>query len=92
MSHDHYATLDEADRRRVDRLGALLRIADALDYSHQSIVQDVQAGIKDSQVFLTAVTRQPADIEVDRALRKGDLFERVFEVDLAVRWQLPDQK
>src|SRR5207248_8294395 len=38
MSHEEYASLNRAARKRVSALSALLRIADALDYSHDGRV------------------------------------------------------
>ncbi|HEY6405974.1 MAG TPA: hypothetical protein VIY29_00760, partial [Ktedonobacteraceae bacterium] len=37
-SHEEYAVLDRAARKRVSALSALVRIADALDYSHDGRV------------------------------------------------------
>src|SRR5947209_13405945 len=38
MSHEEYASLSRRARKRVSALAALLRVADALDYSHDGRV------------------------------------------------------
>src|SRR5437773_12279482 len=42
-SHEEYAILDRDARKRVSALAALLRIADALDYSHDGRVMHLAA-------------------------------------------------
>src|SRR4249919_3530570 len=42
-SHEEYAILDRDARKRVSALAALLRIADALDYSHDGRVMNLAA-------------------------------------------------
>ncbi len=43
--HEHYRNLDRADQHRVCMLAGILRVADGLDRSHNSIVRGVQCGI-----------------------------------------------
>jgi exopolyphosphatase/pppGpp-phosphohydrolase len=79
--HREYAQLDKPARRRVKRLAALLRIADALDYGHDGRVELVQAEIEAETVrfFVIAQHGLHADEEVARARQKADLFEEVFK-------------
>lgn len=79
--HREYAQLDKPARRRVKRLAALLRIADALDYGHDGRVEQVQAEIEAEAVrfFVIAQHGLHADEEVARAHQKADLFEEVFK-------------
>ena len=78
--HREFAQLDKLARRRVKRLAALIRIADALDYGHDGRVELVQAEIEAEAVrfFVTAQHGLHADDEVARAGQKADLFEQVF--------------
>src|SRR6266700_4847095 len=45
-SHEEYAVMDRAARKRVSALSALVRIADALDYSHDGRVLRLAAEIE----------------------------------------------
>lgn len=83
-SHEEFATLSRKARKRVSILSALVRIADALDYSHDGRVLDVLAVPEkcDNETWtLSLVTRLLADLdaELEHAYDKADLFERVFK-------------
>jgi hypothetical protein len=72
--------LAPGDRRRVDVLASLLRIADGLDVRHLGVVADVAAVPEDGVVVVTAHTEGDAARELDAATEKADLFERTFGV------------
>jgi exopolyphosphatase / guanosine-5'-triphosphate,3'-diphosphate pyrophosphatase len=76
--HLEYAALAPADRRRVDVLASLLRIADGLDVRHLGVVTDVAAVPEDGLVVITVQTDGDASHELDAASVKADLFERTF--------------
>ncbi|GAC1580766.1 MAG: Ppx/GppA phosphatase family protein [Candidatus Elarobacter sp.] len=77
-SHVEYAALTPADRRRVDILAALLRIADGLDARHLGAVVDVSATPESGQVVVAAQAEGDVSGELDAAMGKADLFERAF--------------
>ncbi len=77
-SHPEYAALAPGDRRRVDVLAALLRIADGLDIRHLGVVTDVGAAPEGGIVIVSAQADGDASGEVDAAMEKADLFERTF--------------
>lgn len=85
-AHLEYAALAAEDRRRVDVLAALLRIADGLDIRHLGVVNDVAAIPEGGVVAMSAQAEGDASPELEAALQKADLFERVFalRVDLRV--------
>jgi exopolyphosphatase/guanosine-5'-triphosphate,3'-diphosphate pyrophosphatase len=84
--HVAFTALEEADRERVVKLAALLRIADALDREHVQAVRAVTARVTRGRKL-----RLEADSDADLLLerwalrRKGGLFEEVFglEIELA---------
>jgi len=82
-SHAEYAALAPADRRRVDLLAALLRIADGLDIRHLGVVTDVAAVPADGLVAVQAQADGDASSELDAAMEKADLFERAFGLRVA---------
>jgi exopolyphosphatase/guanosine-5'-triphosphate,3'-diphosphate pyrophosphatase len=77
-SHLEYAALAPADRRRVDVLASLLRIADGLDVRHLGVVTDVAAVPEGGLVVVTAQADGDASGELDAAMERADLFERTF--------------
>jgi exopolyphosphatase/guanosine-5'-triphosphate,3'-diphosphate pyrophosphatase len=84
-SHPEYAALAPPDRRRVDVLASLLRIADGLDIRHLGIVSDVAAVIEGGQVVVTVQSDGDAFSELDAVMEKADLFERTFGVRMTLR-------
>lgn len=79
-SHLEYAALAAGDRRRVDVLASLLRIADGLDIQHLGTIIDVSAVPEDGLVVIGAQADGDASGELDAAMEKADLFERTFGV------------
>lgn len=78
LTHAEFNELAVDDRRLVQQLAALLRIADGLDYGHLSSVERVRLDLRRTRVVARLVARQECRTEVERALRKSDLFTRVF--------------
>lgn len=83
-SHEEYAILGRAARKRVSALAALLRIADALDYSHDGRVLRVAASaeLSDADNWILSIWARPLadlDNELEHASEKADLFEKVFK-------------
>ena len=82
-SHAEFASLNRSARKRVSALAALLRIADAFDYSHDGRVLHVAAETElcDDNVWTIRLWTRPLaelDDELEHAYEKADLFEKVF--------------
>lgn len=82
--HEEFATLSRNARKRVSMLASLLRIADALDYSHDARVLRIAAepALCDENIWtilLWVRSLADLDIEVEQAHDKADLFEKVFK-------------
>jgi exopolyphosphatase/guanosine-5'-triphosphate,3'-diphosphate pyrophosphatase len=71
----------------VRKLAALLRVANALDASHQQPVRDVRAEAASGAVRLRLAARAPADLELWDVRREAALFRDVFRkrIDVAVK-------
>jgi exopolyphosphatase/guanosine-5'-triphosphate,3'-diphosphate pyrophosphatase len=76
--HPDYAELGAADRDTVSRLAAILRVADALDRSHDSRVQDLRCVQEGQIVRLQLASAFDCDNEIRAAEHRSDLFEQVF--------------
>ncbi|MGF1470069.1 MAG: HD domain-containing protein [Sandaracinaceae bacterium] len=76
--HAAYKRLGTADRRRVRKLAAILRVADALDRGHRSKVRSLDVSLRNGEVMIAPHGLDLA-LEVWTARRKAELFERTFE-------------
>jgi exopolyphosphatase/guanosine-5'-triphosphate,3'-diphosphate pyrophosphatase len=77
-SHDSFAQLSRGDRRRIEVLAALLRIADGLDRSHNAVVRALSCRFDETTLTVTVTTGEDPELEFWSARRKADLFEKVF--------------
>ncbi len=75
--HPEFAILNAADRQTVSRLGGIVRLADALDRSHDSRVHDLNCHINGA-VNLQLQSHLDCEDELEEAQRKKDLFEQAF--------------
>ncbi len=82
LEHPEFRALSDWDRRIVQHLSALLRLADALDRSHVQLVQGVRAEVRPNQIVLHLDAIEPVTREVKSALIKGDLAVAIFQRDL----------
>jgi len=84
MSHEEFAALSRPARKRVSALAALLRITDALDYSHDGRVLRLasETELCDEHTWTISLWVRPLadlDDELEHAYEKADLFEKVFK-------------
>lgn len=84
VSHEEFAALSRSARKRVSVLAALLRVADALDYSHDGRVLHLkeEAELCDEHTWTISLWVRPLadlDDELEHAYEKADLFEKVFK-------------
>jgi len=80
--HPEFATLNQADRETVLKLGAILRIADALDRSHESNISDLRCTREGDVVRIQARSTVDCENELLEADRKRELFELAFQCTL----------
>jgi len=76
--HDDFRVLGDEDRHRVSAAAAILRVALALDRTHQQRVQDIRALIVRNSVEITVDAQGDADVDLWAARSKVKLFEKVF--------------
>jgi CHAD domain-containing protein len=84
--HPNYEDLSEEDRADVRKLAAILRIADALDYSHTCAVDDVTCRVTSRRIKIRCTASRPADVECARAIDKDELAAEVFDREISVTW------
>jgi exopolyphosphatase/guanosine-5'-triphosphate,3'-diphosphate pyrophosphatase len=79
LSHDHYAALAETERAQVLVLASFLRLADALDHSHQQRVRDVFCKITHKKILISCTLNDLTGETADAVHLKSDLLELAFE-------------
>lgn len=86
--HDHFSALSFHDRQVVKMLSAILRVADGLDTTHQSLVKDASVKVTTRKIDITCQVQLPITEEPKMAQKKADLMELVFNKRVTVTWQL----
>jgi exopolyphosphatase/guanosine-5'-triphosphate,3'-diphosphate pyrophosphatase len=89
LEHTVYGTLSEEDRRRVNVLAAILRIADALDRSKRAAVNELTCDVTEDSVIFNLIADTELQEEEAAVSRRGDLFAAVFRKAPRVQVQLP---
>jgi exopolyphosphatase/guanosine-5'-triphosphate,3'-diphosphate pyrophosphatase len=84
LTHPEFAQLEPAERERVGKLAALLRLADGLDTRHLGSVNDIAIRRENGRIVIVAQAEADISGELGAAMLKADLFEQVFRVRLAV--------
>lgn len=84
-SHEMFQALSLEDRRTVELLAPLLRLAVALDQSQQQVVERVEAQILDQSVELRLFSEYDVDIEQWQATQVSTVFEQIYGRPLVVR-------
>lgn len=87
--HEEYASLTARAKRIVDVGAALLRIADGLDRTHASVVQNLKCRIGEKKVTILIDSRADAQLEVWGSKRKSDAFENLFRKRLDIELRKP---
>ena len=88
-SHEAYMSLTLAERLVVDKLAAILRVADGMDRGHYKNVQRVRLSLRNSRAAFALTTQADCELELWAARHKADMFEKVFkvQVELSARQQ-----
>jgi exopolyphosphatase/guanosine-5'-triphosphate,3'-diphosphate pyrophosphatase len=76
--HENFADLSLEDQQRVRALAAILRLALALDRTHQQNVGEVRARVREDAVQIVIQSQGDTQVDVWAAERKVELFEKVF--------------
>jgi exopolyphosphatase/guanosine-5'-triphosphate,3'-diphosphate pyrophosphatase len=77
-SHSEYTRLPVKDQMLVSALASILRIADALDRSHDARVELSDVVLKEKSVVLRLSSRKDVSLELLSMKRKRDLFQNHF--------------
>jgi len=84
-SHPTLAALKPWQQRTIRKLAALLRVADALDRTHASRVEELYCAIRGRKITLEVLSRYAVDLELEAAGEQRRFFEKVFGASLRLR-------
>ena len=85
LEHAEFADISPSDRRVVQQLAALLRIADGLDREHARRVRSIEVEVRRGRVKLRMRGRGDMLLERWAVNRRRPLFEKIFKVQLVLR-------
>ncbi len=78
-SHPEFAILSKLEQDNIRKIASILRIADALDYNHESSIFDIEAETNNHEVVLFVHCEGSCDEELERLEDKKALFEKVYK-------------
>jgi putative phosphoesterase len=85
--HYNFKSLSPELKRKVTPLVGILRLADSLDFSHQSIVQNVEAQVSLENVTVQGLVHLNPILEEYAVNKKKDVFEKAFKKKVVVTWK-----
>jgi exopolyphosphatase/guanosine-5'-triphosphate,3'-diphosphate pyrophosphatase len=77
-AHEFYATLDRDSRIKVQKMAAILRVADALDSGHAQRLRNLAFAVEADRLVITASHAGSLALEQHRLQDKGAMFARVY--------------
>lgn len=80
--HPGYRNLPRRLRPVVDRMSALLRIAEGLDAGHLQVVRELQCEVHPGYVTVRVIAASYPMMEIERARERAGLFREVFNRDI----------
>jgi putative phosphoesterase len=89
QTHYNLASFDRAIIEKVKVLASLLRIADGLDCSHQSIVEVLIVKTGSKRITVECIFKTKSALEEQAFNRKKDLFEKIFAKKMVLIWKEP---
>ncbi len=87
--HCNLASFDKAIISKIKILASLLRVADGLDYTHESIVKSINLKVGTKKITAGCVSKKQSVLEEQAFNKKKDLFEKVFAKNLVLVWKQP---
>jgi exopolyphosphatase/guanosine-5'-triphosphate,3'-diphosphate pyrophosphatase len=76
--HPELQELSYTEKEQVTKLAAILRIADALDHQHKSVVQDLKVNMLDDAIEIDVQSLDACLLENWHLQEKGKLFTHTF--------------
>jgi exopolyphosphatase/guanosine-5'-triphosphate,3'-diphosphate pyrophosphatase len=84
-AHFNSQSLNAEDRRALQKLIPLLRLADSMDTSHEQRVLSVECQTRDGQVSIQLASSSEIDLEIWAAARASVIFRQVYGIPMTIR-------
>ena len=75
-----YASSASLKNPFIEKLTAILKLANGLDRSHKQKFKDIKVGLKDHDLIITVNTNEDITLEKGLLLERSDFFEEVFSI------------
>ncbi|MBN2145720.1 MAG: HD domain-containing protein [Candidatus Aureabacteria bacterium] len=85
IKHEEYAKLNYENQIIVSKLASLLRIADALDCSHNQRLSRLGIDLENNQLIITTDRTDDISLEEFTLKKKANLFEQVYGMSVLLR-------
>jgi exopolyphosphatase/guanosine-5'-triphosphate,3'-diphosphate pyrophosphatase len=79
--HEAFMQLETPQRDAVQKLAAILRIADGLDRAHAGNVRHVTVEVDNATAYFTVDAEREPEVDLWGAARKSRLFYKVFGLE-----------
>ena len=86
----HFHSLPPELQMTIAKLVAILRLADALDDSHQQKISKLTVSLKNEQLILTAFSPQDLSLEKWAFNRKAQLFNELYGIKPSLKQRRTD--
>jgi exopolyphosphatase/guanosine-5'-triphosphate,3'-diphosphate pyrophosphatase len=83
-AHGPYQTLGAEDKRALNLMIPILRLADSLDRSHDQRVESVECELRNGHVLVRVRATQDIDLEQWAAEREGEAFRQIYGKPVSV--------
>lgn len=83
--HSHFDVLTPSQKERIRAIAGILRVADGLDRSHFQNVRDFSTEVTDQKITISLETIGDPQLEIWGAMRKRELFEKLFNRELVIK-------
>jgi exopolyphosphatase/pppGpp-phosphohydrolase len=91
QSNYNLLTLDRITLHNVKILASLLRVADSLDYTHESIIESLDFKVGTNRITVEYFSKTKSILEEQAFNKKKNLFEKVFAKKLVLIWKQPSK-
>jgi putative phosphoesterase len=85
--HYNLSALNKETKRKVRILSSILRVADGLDSTHQSIVDQIEVNVDAKKISIECLIHSEPSAEEQAVNKRKDLLEKVFGRKLVLTWK-----
>jgi exopolyphosphatase/guanosine-5'-triphosphate,3'-diphosphate pyrophosphatase len=84
-SRNYTEFLDEHDWQTARKLALMLALAESLDTTQMGLIEELQAYCTDTQACIKLILKEPADIEIQAALRHSRWMKKDMNYELVIK-------